>query len=271
MTLRPRFAPLLAALLAGCATGKAAAPPPGAAPPAGPVTGAAPATPASPARPPSPGVPPAPSRAPSGQAAPRPTLGSDVPAVAPEQAEAQARAADLAFSAASAAHDERAFAAFLAADAVFVSHDGVAMGVAAICIDWGPLLAPGGPTLAWAPDEARATGAGDLVMTRGGWTLTPAGGGPPATGRYVTIWQRQPDGKLRVLFDASDSPLPPGSARAARRPLQQVLSADERLSASAGLLLDGAREAGGFLQVEVREGDTWRVLVEVGAWRPAEP
>lgn len=205
----------------------------------------------------------------TGAAAPRSGPGAAVHKVAPAQAEAQARAADQAFSAAAVAHDARAFATFLAADAVFVSRGGVTAGVAAVLNDWAPLLDPRGPTLAWAPDQARSSGGGDLVLTRGAFTLSPAGGGPARTGRYVTVWQREADGKLRVLLDGSDIPLPPEASAAGRRPLRRVFSDDETLSASAGLLLDGEREAGGYLMVEVREGSTWRVLLEVGTWRPA--
>jgi hypothetical protein len=47
-----------------------------------------------------------------------------------------------------------------------------------------------------------------------------------------------------------------------------MLSEDERLGAVAGLLLEGTREVGGFLLVEIREGDRWQVLIEVGSYRP---
>jgi ketosteroid isomerase-like protein len=189
----------------------------------------------------------------------------------PAQAEAQARAADQAFSAAAVAHDARAFAAFLAPDAVFVGHGGVSAGAAAVCNDWAPLLSPDGPTLAWAPDASLAAGSGDLVVTRGAWTLAPADGGPPGAGRYLTVWRREADGRLRVVLDGSDTPLPPEAQGATRRPLRRVVSQDQRLGAVAGLLLEGSREVGGFLLVETRDGDAWRVLAEVGSWRPAAP
>jgi ketosteroid isomerase-like protein len=173
-------------------------------------------------------------------------------AVSVARAEAEARRADLAFSAAAVAHDPLAFAAFLAPDTLFMNPGGLSAGAAAVCTDWAPLLAPGGPTLAWVPDLALAAGSGDLIMTRGGYTLTPAAGGPPRTGRYVTIWRRQADGAIR-------------------RPLRSLRSADDRLGAVGGLLLDGQQEAGSYLRVEVREGPAWRVLLEVGSWRPHRP
>jgi ketosteroid isomerase-like protein len=183
----------------------------------------------------------------------------------------EALAADQAFSSATEAHDPGAFATFLARDAVFVGRGGVSAGVAAVCADWAPLLAPGGPTLSWAPVSARGSTGGDLVVTQGTWALQPAAGGEVRTGRYVTVWVREPDGKLRVALDAPDMPLPLEASSAVRRPLRRVLSADQRLGAVAGLLLDGTREVGGFLLVEVREGDSWRVLLEVGSWRPDRP
>jgi ketosteroid isomerase-like protein len=185
-----------------------------------------------------------------------------------EEAEAQARAADLAFSASAVGHDASAFAAFLEADAIFVSPGSVDVGARSVCAGWAPLLAPGGPTLEWTPDVGLATGSGDLVLTRGAYTFTPADRGPPRTGRYLTVWRRRPDGRLAVALDASDTPLPAESARAARRSLRRLLSADGGLGATAGLLLDGEREVGGYVLVEVREGDGWRVLAEVGDWRP---
>jgi ketosteroid isomerase-like protein len=188
--------------------------------------------------------------------------------VSAEQARQQALAADTAFSTATVAQDLPAFSRFLARDAIFVGAGGVSAGAAAVSNDWAPLLAPGGPTLSWRPDQARAASSGDLVVTQGSWTLQPPGDGPPRSGRYVTVWEREPDGKLRVALDAPDVPLPPGAASAVRRPLKRVLSEDERMSAVAGLLMEGTREVGGFLLVEAREGDRWQVLVEVGSYRP---
>jgi ketosteroid isomerase-like protein len=193
------------------------------------------------------------------------------PPIPVDLAQLEALASDEDFSTATAEHDAQAFASFLARDAVFVGDGGVSAGLAAVSAAWAPLLAPGGPRLSWKPDASRGSLEGDVVVTQGAWDLLPAAGGLRRTGRYVTVWERQPDGKLRVALDAPDVPLPPEAARAARRPLRRVLSGDERIAAAAGLLLDGGREAGGYLRVEVREGEAWRVLVEAGSWRPAAP
>jgi ketosteroid isomerase-like protein len=196
--------------------------------------------------------------------------GATVP-VSADQARQQALAADTAFSTATSAQDLPAFSRFLARDAVFVGAGGVSAGAAAVSNDWAQLLTPGGPTLSWRPDQARAASSGDLMVTQGSWTLQPPGDGAPRGGRYVTVWERAPDGTLRVALDAPDLPLPPEAASAVRRPLKRVLSEDQRFSAVAGLLLDGTREVGGFLLVEAREGDRWQVLVEVGSYRPDRP
>ena len=202
----------------------------------------------------------------------KPPAGAPARAAVPvERARQEALTADAAFSAASMAHDQRGFAAFIARDAVFVGRDGVSAGIAAVCNDWAPLLMPGGPTLSWKPVSAFGSSGGDLVVTRGAWSLQPPGSGELRTGRYLTAWERGADGKLKVALDASDTPLPPESAGAERRPLKRILSEDERLGAVAGLLLEGSREVGGFMLVEVREGDAWRVVAEVGSYRPDQP
>jgi uncharacterized protein (TIGR02246 family) len=56
--------------------------------------------------------------------------------------------------------------------------------------------------------------AGDWAFERGGYriTLTPHAGGPPLedAGKYITIYQRLPDGTWRIARDiwSSDHPLP---------------------------------------------------------------
>lgn len=57
----------------------------------------------------------------------------------------------------------------------------------------------------WDPEEAGLATSGDL-----GWTIGRAGndasGTPVWTGRYLTVWRKQPDGAWRVVSDCSFDP-----------------------------------------------------------------
>jgi hypothetical protein len=134
---------------------------------------------------------------------------------------------------------------------------------------WAPFFAAGGPRLTWAPDRALAAPSGDLVFTFGPWIWTPPGGGQSETGRYLTAWRRDADGLLRVALDGGDDPLPPLPATVTRRSLRSYASADGALLAEAGLLQDGAREAGWYLRLARRQGPGYVDLSEGGVFRPA--
>lgn len=183
----------------------------------------------------------------------------------------EARHADLAMAAAVAAGDLEAFAGHVAADGIFFGARGPAAGRAAVGIAWGPFFEPGGPRLAWAPDRAVAAPSGDLVFTFGGWTFTPAGGGPAATGRYLTAWRRDADGLLRAALDGDADPLPPRPAGVRATSLRTLSSRDGELLAEAGLLLDEGREAGWYLRLSRRAGAGFEVVAEGGAYRAATP
>ncbi len=51
-------------------------------------------------------------------------------------------------------------------------------------------------TLAWSPMFAGASAAGDL-----GFTTGPFNGGDTAFGYFFTVWERQPDGSLKWIYD----------------------------------------------------------------------
>jgi ketosteroid isomerase-like protein len=202
---------------------------------------------------------------------PRPAAGSPPgaagPAASAAAAAAEARDADRAMSAASAARDPEAFIGHVAADALFLAAR-VSAGRAAVGVEWSPRLTEGGPLLTWEPDRAEAAGSGDLVLTGGTWRWLEAGETDPAragTGRYFTVWRRDPDGLLRAALDGSDLPLPPLPAAVVRRPLRTLTSADGSLAAEAGLLLEGGREAGWYATVRRGAG---AVLVDSARYRP---
>jgi ketosteroid isomerase-like protein len=71
---------------------------------------------------------------------------------------------------------------------------------------------PPGAVLRWEPHFADASASGDFGYSRGTYELTlPRAGGPPVrhTGRYLTIWKRQPDGKWKLVFDTGAEDRPP--------------------------------------------------------------
>lgn len=252
---RPLSAPLLL-LLVGCASSSAVADRPSEARPA---NAPAPATATSTAG----------AGASAGAAAPVAATPTTTPSGRADAAAREASDADRAMAAAVAAGDVEAFAGHVAEDGIFFGERGASVGRAAVALSWAPFFASGGPRLGWAPDRSLASASGDLVFTWGPWTFTPPGGGPPATGRYLTAWRRDADGLLRVALDGTDAPppeeLPPGVTL---HPLRTLFSADGQLLAEAGLLVDGTREAGHYLRLSQRDGSGFTPLSETGAFRP---
>ncbi len=62
--------------------------------------------------------------------------------------------------------------------------------------------------LTWKPQEAFLAASGDLGYTFGTWEATGADAeGKPAvhTGKYLTVWRRQPDGAWKVAADIGNA------------------------------------------------------------------
>ena len=55
----------------------------------------------------------------------------------------------------------------------------------------------------WAPVRAGASTAGDLGFTVGEAVITPPGGAPAYT-KYLTLWRREPDGRIRFVSDGGN-------------------------------------------------------------------
>jgi ketosteroid isomerase-like protein len=55
-------------------------------------------------------------------------------------------------------------------------------------------------TLSWAPSEIFVS-TGDLAAVWGSWTFSTGAGARPATGRYVTVWRKTPQGEWKGLID----------------------------------------------------------------------
>lgn len=91
-------------------------------------------------------------------------------------------------------------------------------GIPAIRAAMAPAFADSTFRLTWDPDMAFASAAGDLGYTLGTWQAThynAEGRGSVATGKYVTIWRKQTDGKWKVVFDGGN---PDSSPRLAAGP-----------------------------------------------------
>ncbi len=65
--------------------------------------------------------------------------------------------------------------------------------------------------LKWEPAFAEVSGAGDMGITTGPWSFSPATepngppGGPAAWGEFVSVWTKQADGSWKVILDAGIS------------------------------------------------------------------
>lgn len=114
-----------------------------------------------------------------------------------DEARAQVRQAELAFSAAMAARDLAAFAGFIADEAVFINGGKPLRGKPAILAVWqGYFNSPVAP-FTWQPQIIEVAASGSLGYSEG--PVTTADGN--ATLRYFSTWQLQAPGQWRVVFD----------------------------------------------------------------------
>jgi ketosteroid isomerase-like protein len=121
-------------------------------------------------------------------------------------------AADRAFAAAAKARGARAaFTEYADPQAImFRPGVGPVKGVEAIA---SVFEEPAAATPAWEPEAAEVAASGDLAYSWGPYVWTPVPGGPlagkpPATGYYVSIWKKQPDGRWKWVVDLG-VPAPP--------------------------------------------------------------
>lgn len=120
--------------------------------------------------------------------------------------------ADLAFAADVQARGTDAWVEVFDAEGAMESEGTRVAGAEAIRAAMEPLLSDRSRRLQWAPLWSGLSPAGDVGFTTGAWALRAHDAGAwstRATGSYVTLWRRQPDGSWKVLFDAGeDDPQP---------------------------------------------------------------
>jgi ketosteroid isomerase-like protein/quercetin dioxygenase-like cupin family protein len=84
-----------------------------------------------------------------------------------------------------------------------------------------------GFSLSWTADKAEVSASGDVGYTTGTYDLTM--GGVKDSGKYITLWRKQPEGTWKVTADIFNSNLPPGGPSA-----QHVMVAPAAIKWGAG-------------------------------------
>ena len=88
----------------------------------------------------------------------------------------------------------------------------IATGPAAIREAFTKLTSIPGFSLRWTATKAEVSASGDLGYTSGSYemTMNDAGGKPMMEkGKYITVWQKQPDGQWKAREDIANADAPP--------------------------------------------------------------
>ena len=125
------------------------------------------------------------------------------------------RAADAAWLKAFAAQDlDKSVAFFDTQGSMLAPHAPIATGKKAVA----KLIAMGFALkdykLKWRPNKAAVARSGELGYTCGSYDVSfkdASGKTITDKGKYLVVWKKQRDGSWKVLFDASNSDLPPAS------------------------------------------------------------
>lgn len=131
------------------------------------------------------------------------SLNAQAPPPDVESAKRAIRIADLELAKAVADRSLQSFLALVDDDATFFGRD-VARGRDAVSKAWLPLFTDRSLFLKWRPTEVEVSSSGDLGYSIGDYeriSKDPQGNPATATGNYVSIWRRKPDGKWKVVVD----------------------------------------------------------------------
>lgn len=122
---------------------------------------------------------------------------------------------DEKFSAETAKGGGAAFASWFAPDAVTLAN-GKAPVVGHDAIAAQATWSPQSYQLTWTPEGARLGPGGDMGFTWGhyqGVSKDQEGNPVTTSGRYITVWKKQPDGQWKVAMDASNDGPPEDCCR----------------------------------------------------------
>ncbi|HET9810245.1 MAG TPA: nuclear transport factor 2 family protein [Sphingomicrobium sp.] len=128
--------------------------------------------------------------------------------VKPDRAaiEQQLRDNEARWNRAYANHDARALAGLYADDAALANPGApLVTGKDAIARETAAFAADPGLSVEFGADRVQVARSGDLAYTRGHYTMTmtdPSTGQPATSnGNYLTVWQRQRDGRWKAVED----------------------------------------------------------------------
>ena len=111
--------------------------------------------------------------------------------------EAEVRAAETAFAKTMADRDSKAFATFVADDAVFFGRTAVTRGKQAVVESWAGLFEGPNPPFSWSSETAVVLDSGTLALSAG----PVVGADGKRFGTFNSIWRRDKDGSWKVVFD----------------------------------------------------------------------
>ena len=120
--------------------------------------------------------------------------------------------ADRAFNRATAARRTDGWMEFIAEDGAMIRSASTVTGRAAIREEMAKAFADTAFSLTWEPLQSDVGAAGDLGYTNGKYEARfrdAKGRTAVRTGRYLTVWKKQPDGSWKVVRDIGVQDPPP--------------------------------------------------------------
>ncbi|HEY7840471.1 MAG TPA: nuclear transport factor 2 family protein [Gammaproteobacteria bacterium] len=125
-------------------------------------------------------------------------LATSAAAETPTDPVQQVTAAETGFARTMADRDHKAFAEFVAEDAVFFRGDGTyARGREAVVADWKDNFEGTEAPFSWKPAQVVVLDNGTLALSSG----PVYGRDGKQSGNFNSIWRKEADGKWRVIFD----------------------------------------------------------------------
>lgn len=125
-------------------------------------------------------------------------------AAAVDAAREQVWAAEVAFARTMAERDARAFADFIADEAVFFAGTTALRGKAKVVESWAGFFAEKEAPFSWTPDQVEVLASGTLALSTG-LVRDPSG---KTVARFSSIWRLEAPNRWRVVFDKGGPPSP---------------------------------------------------------------